>query len=237
MREIVTGVFQIEHNVGARVYVLADESGLLVVDAGMWGDAARIVAEITEAGYDPRSVHTLVLTHYHGDHTGGAPDLVARTGAQVLAHYQEVPLIEQRASYPGVNGALRVYMALGDRWFFRRRPCHVDRGLQDGEVLPIWGGLQVLHVPGHTPGSLALFAPDRGLLLSGDAVLGHHPVTGARGPRLPMRVFTVDETQTRASAARLAALPVRVLCPGHGPVIVGEDVAAQIAALVSGGNR
>jgi glyoxylase-like metal-dependent hydrolase (beta-lactamase superfamily II) len=91
------------------------------------------------------------------------------------------------------------------------------------------GGATVVHVPGHTPGSIALHFPSERLLICGDTI-------GHRGDRLglPPKPFTVDMKQAIASIRRMAELEFDVLCPGHGAPIAGgagEQVRAMVREL------
>jgi len=92
----------------------------------------------------------------------------------------------------------------------------VDRVLHDGDVLPLAGGLQVVHAPGHTPGHIALYAKERRTLFAGDALMN------AAGLRLPMSVSSHDMEQARRSIHRLAELDFDIALPGHGAPILGR---------------
>ena len=102
-----------------------------------------------------------------------------------------------------------------------------DELVDDGDHIDVLGGATVLHIPGHTPGAIALHLPAEGVLLCGDAI--NH-----RGKRLgpPPASFTVDAQQAAASVKRLAVLQFEVLCPGHGePIVVGAaDMVREMAA-------
>ena len=90
------------------------------------------------------------------------------------------------------------------------------------------GGLQVLHAPGHTPGSIALYQPERRVLFCGDVFFNKNPMTGKEGLQLSLPLFTLNLAQARESAQRLAALPVEVLCFGHGePILKGAGERVQ----------
>jgi glyoxylase-like metal-dependent hydrolase (beta-lactamase superfamily II) len=88
--------------------------------------------------------------------------------------------------------------------------------VHDGEVLDVPGRPGVVHVPGHTRGSVAFVLPDRDVCFTGDALVTWDLLTGRRGPRLLGRGFTEDSTAALASLDRLTALPTTVLLPGHG---------------------
>lgn len=167
MRQVVSDVYLIEGLRGANVYLLLPSQELTLVDSGMAGDADRIVAQLQEAGYALSQLHSIMLTHAQGDHTGGAAALARRSGAQVLAHRDEAPYIEQTQSLPTASFIQRMLNWVGDRFLFRVSPCQVDRLVEDGDAIEALGGTQMIHTPGHTPGSMSLYRPERDPLLRG----------------------------------------------------------------------
>ncbi|MGD2177350.1 MAG: MBL fold metallo-hydrolase [Anaerolineae bacterium] len=231
MREVVSNVCMFEGLRGCNVYLLVSGEGLTLVDSGLAGDAGRIVAQLQEVGHAPSELHSIVLTHAHGDHAGGAVVLARRSGAQVLAHRDEVPYIEQTQSLPAHSAVQRLLFRLGDRMLFRLSPCQVDRPLEDGDVIAALGGTHVIHTPGHTPGSMALYQPEQRILFCGDALFNANPVTGKPGLRLPMPLVTLDTAQARDSVRKLSTLPVQVLCCGHGEPIL-DGAAESIEAVL-----
>jgi glyoxylase-like metal-dependent hydrolase (beta-lactamase superfamily II) len=104
----------------------------------------------------------------------------------------------------------------------------VDRGLRDGDVLDFGGGAEILSVPGHTEGSIAIHLPRRGVLFTGDTV--------ANVERVMLGVFNQDRARTVASFRRLAALDVDTACFGHGsPIVSGAaDRIRETAATLVG---
>ena len=98
--------------------------------------------------------------------------------------------------------------------------------LHDGDVLDFGGGAEILSVPGHTDGSIAIHLPRHGVLFTGDTI--------ANVGTVMLGVFNQDRAQTVASFKRLAALDVETACFGHGePITSGagaqiRDVAATL---------
>jgi glyoxylase-like metal-dependent hydrolase (beta-lactamase superfamily II) len=101
-------------------------------------------------------------------------------------------------------------------------PCRVDREVADGDVLDLAGGAVVVHVPGHTPGSIVLHLPRLDVLLTGDVV------AEVRGSIIT-GVFDTDRARLECSIDRLAATGVGIAGPGHGEAVL-TDAAARIAA-------
>lgn len=230
MRKVVPDVYLMEGLRGANVYLLLSNDGLTLVDSGMAGDVDPIAAQLAEGGYALSQLHGIVLTHAHVDHVSGAAELARRSGAQVLAHRADVPYIEQSQSLPASSLLRRLMNWLSNRVLFRASACPVDRPLEEGDVIEALGGTQVVHTPGHTPGSISLYQPERGVLFCGDALFNANPLTGSPGLRLPLPAATVDGEQAHESVCKLSALTIQVLCCGHGEPIL-EGAGKQIAAL------
>lgn len=143
MREVVPAIYMIEGLRGSNVYLLVSGKELTLVDSGLTGEAKQIAAQLQEAGFALSELRAIVLTHAHGDHTGNAAELARRSGAEVLAHRNEVPYIEQTKPLPTASLLQRILNWLGDQVLFRHPVCKVDRILEDGDVIEALGGVQV----------------------------------------------------------------------------------------------
>lgn len=224
MRQILPDIYLIEGLRTAHVYVLASDEGLTLIDSGTPGEVDKIVKQIEEEGYALSDIRAIVVTHAHSDHTGALAELARRSGAQVLAHRDEVPYLEQTASLPYKTFVQRLVFGLSERVMSRFEPCKVDRPLQDGDVVEALGGLQVIHVPGHTPGNIALYQPERQTLICGDTFFHMRKIIVAP------RIVSTHPDQTRESAQKLADLPVKMVLLGHGdPVLEGAQEKLQAA--------
>jgi glyoxylase-like metal-dependent hydrolase (beta-lactamase superfamily II) len=230
MRQVLPNIYLVEGLRVAHVYVLTSEEGLTLIDSGTSGEAGKIAKQIEVGGYALSDIRAIVITHAHSDHTGCVVELARRSGAQVLAHRDEIPYLERTASLPYKALAQRLLFGLGGL-LMRATPCPVSRALLDGDTVEALGGLQVIHVPGHTPGSIALYQPERRVLFCGDAIFNQLPVGGKQGVRFPPAIVCVDLSQARASTRKLAALPTEVVCFGHGEPILERAGARMRAAL------
>ncbi|MFN2244943.1 MAG: MBL fold metallo-hydrolase [Anaerolineae bacterium] len=224
--EIVPNVHLVPGMRGANVYLLLG-STLTLVDTGMPGSEEAILAYIDSLGLDAGDLARMVITHHHLDHVGGIAAMKRRTAALVLAHPDDAGLISGEQSPPPASSPLmRFLFWLVAPLMPTLEPVPVDVTVQDGERLDLLGGATVVHVPGHTPGSIALHFPAERLLICGDTI-DHR--RGRLGP--PPKPFTEDMDQALASIRRMSELEFDVLCPGHGaPIVGGAD--QQVRALV-----
>ena len=237
MRQVVPDVYLLKGVQGCNIYLLAGAGGLTLLDTGWAGQADAIVGQLQEGGHALADLRAIVLTHSHPDHAGSVAELAARSGAQVLAHRDEIPFIEGKESLPSASRLLRLLTWMSERsgWLreqpmFRTPLANVNRALVGGDMVDPLGGLRVIHVPGHTPGSICLYHPERRILFCGDALFNANPLTSRAGLRLPIPMATMDNAQARESARKLSELAVDVLCPGHGQPIL-EGAGEKIKAL------
>lgn len=201
-------------------YLVRGERTLLI-DSGVAGAEDAILAALADLDGSAGDVTTLLLTHSHPDHIGGAAALRRASGCRVLAHPAERAWIEdiavQQAQRPVPGFATLVGGSVP-----------VDGTLQDGDRLswPPLGELRVLHTPGHSPGSLSLWLADEGVLFTGDAV----PQPGT------MPIYTDAAAAASSLQALLRLQGVRLLCssweePRHGEAEARAALTAGLAYL------
>lgn len=177
---------------------LVDAGELVLIDSGSGANTARIARNIELLGLDPSHLSTLILTHCHIDHVGGAAYLKERFGVRIFMHTLDAAAVER--GDPVRTGA---------SWYgLRLSPLPVDVKIAQGEeTLSFSDGTRLvcLHTPGHTPGSLSVFG-DRGK----ERVLFGQDI---HGPFLPE--FGADLSAWRRSMEALLALEADILCEGH----------------------
>lgn len=226
-RQIVPGVYCFTGLMAGRVYLIEGEEGLTIVDAGLALAPPKIVKQLEAMGHEAGDVKRILVTHAHPDHVGGLPELKRLTGAQVVASEIEKPVVEGRElmvrpNREGLSGISRL-LALAPATV---PGTPVDRTVTDEDTIPdVLGGLVVLATPGHSPGHISFWSPERRILFGGDVLFN------VFGLRLPPSIVTVDMEEDKRSVARLTELDVQVACFGHGPALVqGTSEALRAAA-------
>jgi glyoxylase-like metal-dependent hydrolase (beta-lactamase superfamily II) len=190
---------------------LVDAGELVLIDAGAGPGFNRIVSNIEGLGFDPAKVTTLILTHCHIDHVGGAHLFKEKFGPRIVMHDLDAQVVER-----GDNRMTAAFYYSIDF-----KPLSVDVKLAGEEEHLSVGGQDIVcvHTPGHTPGSMSVYL-DKGetRVLFGQDI--HGPF---------MKDFGSDLGQWRASMRRLLALKADVLCEGHFGVYQG---AAKVADYI-----
>jgi len=239
-RDVADGVHRIgEHFVN---WYLIEEGGrITVVDAGLPASWRSLLAALRAIGRSTADVEALVLTHAHFDHMGFAERARAELGVPVWVHENDAPLtrrpwlyMSERSplSYLGAR-TLPIVASFVRAGAPRVGPIHEVRRFGNGGTLEVPGSPRVLFTPGHTLGHAALHLPERGTVITGDALVTHDPYTDTRGPRIVARAATADSERALASLEVLAGTGAGVLLPGHGePWAGGAEAAVQEARRV-----
>lgn len=197
-RLVTSGTFSLDGGtweVDNNVWLIGDEREVIVVDAAH--DADAIAAAVGD-----RQVLSILCTHAHDDHVSAAPELSRRLDAPVLLHPAEHVL--WRLAHPDIP------------------PPEAE--LADGGTLRVAGTtLQVLHTPGHSPGSICLYAPELNTVFSGDTLFQGGP--GATG-----RSYSDFDEIIASIRTRLLTLPAGTeVRTGHGESTTIGQEAEQVA--------
>jgi hydroxyacylglutathione hydrolase len=190
-------------------YLIKTDSGCILIDTGCSNSRAELEKELG-ACPEPGGLRLIVLTHGDFDHSGNAAYLRQKFGAKIAMHRQDLAMVERGDIFGGRQGGnffLRMLVSLIFR-FGRSSRFKPDLYLDDGDDLAEYGlKARVLHIPGHSQGSIAVLTAG-GQLFSGDLVVKKNR---------PVRNSLIDDpAAASASIAKLKRLKIDTVYPGHG---------------------
>lgn len=203
----------------SHVYLIGNpESGdLSIVDAGLTGKGGYKANAIRQLGVRPEDIKRIIMTHTHLDHIGCLAELKENfPGAELWVHRLEADLLEKgddRAVYGMEMFKSMCQMQFGiDVNAFKFK---VDRKLEGGETLEIGGMIwDVVFIPGHSMGGIALYEPVAKILIPGDVVYADYAIGR-------FDLYGADASQLKASLDNLGKLDVDILLPGHNQIMKG----------------
>lgn len=197
-------------------HLLVEGGDAWLLDTGMVGEPALFRRLLARLGLAPSSIRGILLTHGHLDHAGNLAALKEWTGAPVLAHPLEQRHIDGVYPYEGVNRWCGRLESMG-RKAFHYRPAAIDEPFGDGDLLPVWGGLRVVHLPGHTDGHCGFYSEKHDTLFSGDLFASYFFNTHLPPPILNSRPELIP-----GSLRRVERLSPRLIVPNHYDFLDGE---------------
>jgi hydroxyacylglutathione hydrolase len=210
------------------VYLLADDGGVTMFDAGI----ADMTAALAAAGARLGGIRRIVLGHADCDHRGAAAGLDApiychpleRAAAESPSPYRDYWNFQQLKAW-----AKPIYPRIMTIW--DGGALNIEGTVQEGDEI---AGFRVVHLPGHAPGLIGLFREDDRLALVSDTFYTIDPETAKRGAaRVPHPAFNHDTEQARASIRKLAELDPTVAWAGHTEPVSGDDVQLQLERAAS----
>ncbi len=196
----------LSHFYDAAAFLVKDSRGWYMIDCGTPEGFDQIVANIRSLGIDPGDIHTILATHGHYDHVGAGQLFKDQFGCQIRIHPLDREQVEQ--GDPMRTSAALLYGSVPQK-------VAIDGALEEGDTFPVEGGtLEVLHTPGHTPGSVSLILrrQDDTTLIAGDAIWGgFHAGIGS------------DEAAWRVTLEKITARHYDYYTFGHiGPQLLGD---------------
>jgi glyoxylase-like metal-dependent hydrolase (beta-lactamase superfamily II) len=194
---------------GAQAYLYKSGKGVAVIDPGYTG-SFRAVLRFLDA-QQVGTIDWVILTHHHIDHAGAALAVCQSTGARLAVHHADAAYLQagrprERMTLWGLADRLPATLA---RYVVSSAPGET-RLLEEGETI---AGLAVVHVPGHTPGSIALHSESESALFLGDVL------NNERGVRTPPWTVNHSHRDAQLAPQRLGSLRYEQAYFGHGPAI------------------
>jgi glyoxylase-like metal-dependent hydrolase (beta-lactamase superfamily II) len=219
--EIAKGLHRIGSDI-ANSYLVVDGGGVTIIDAGLprfWNLLNRELARLDLTLDDVRA---LILTHGDSDHIGFAARLDREKGIAAYLHPADAERAHLQVKKPNSGwGPVKAVPLAGFLWYSAREgglripPAGKLQPVDDGQVLDVPGKPRIIHVPGHTPGSVAVHVPAVDALFIGDTMTTRNVLTGATGPK--PAPFTLQPEQALASLGRIGDIDATWVLPGHGP--------------------
>ena len=207
MVKILDGLYSIDHseakNHSMESWILDCNEGTILIDGGMTpAHVENIYTELKSIGKKWSDIKSILITHKHGDHIKNLPKIVELTGAPVKAHELEAPLISE---------------AVG-----------IDvEGLKDHTVLPWCGGIEIIHVPGHSEGNSSYYLKKYKAIIAGDTIFGDENSNLTPPPER----YCLDVVQATTEIRRLLDYDFDTFIYTHGKNIM-KDAKAKVKTLV-----
>lgn len=186
----------------SNIYII---DGELIVDTGTGLFFSELKEEIENWGYDINKLKTVVNTHCHFDHTGGNKKFRDWLKAEIAVHEGDKESVET-----GSGTMAKVFGTVA-------KTVTVDHILTHGDKIKTKNfSFEVIHTPGHTPGSICLYDKKKRILISGDTLFED----GTGRSDLPGG----DKYSLEKSLKKLSKYKITYLLPGHGmPKISGVE--------------
>ena len=199
------------------VYVISDGGEAALIDAGFGDDESfNKRTEALKEHFAGLRIKYIIITHHHYDHSSGAQRLREATGAQIVMHRDEEPLLLAPEAETGdmeIPEDQKEAREQAKKWRAEAAKAVPDVRASDNDVLEVGGlHLRLLHTPGHTAGHLCILLEEDGLLFSGDNVLGVGTAAIAPPPHGDMAEYI-------RSLRKMQAVESEQLGPGHGPAV------------------
>jgi glyoxylase-like metal-dependent hydrolase (beta-lactamase superfamily II) len=225
------------HRIGndiVAVYLVLTPEGITVIDAGLPGHWNDLVAELATIGRSPSEIKGVILTHGDSDHIGFAERLRRDYQVPIYVHPEDA----ERAKGNAKGAVGKQKMKLGGVLSFGAytvrknglRNTYLTEVVEarDGDTLDLPGSPQIIGLPGHSAGSIAVYVPLVDAVFVGDGLTTRHVLTGERGPQ--PAPFTDEPEQAVTSLRALVPTGATWVLPGHGAPW-GGGVEAAVAGV------
>ncbi|MCP4425530.1 MAG: MBL fold metallo-hydrolase [Chloroflexi bacterium] len=206
--EVVPHVYRIEAGY-VNLYLCEEDDGLALIDTGMPKKQDLVWEAMAALGRQRSDLKHILITHADYDHAGSLGAIQAESGAKVYAMAKTAAFLQSGKSPKHMPWLIQMLMNAFIR--FKPIPSWVIEIVEDGDILPVMGGLQVMATPGHTMCHHSFYSSTHGILFAGDALNTRDGRLQSTPPRI-----TADQDAARQSAIRLLELAPSVIACGHG---------------------
>jgi glyoxylase-like metal-dependent hydrolase (beta-lactamase superfamily II) len=214
-RQTPPGLYAIRGVMGM-CHLLIDNTSVVLLDTGLIGEPWEIRRILRRLGLGPDAIKAIVLTHGHLDHTGNLAWAKAWTGAPIHAHRLDQAHINGAYPYAGITRWCDRLERTGRLLLRVGQPAPIDVGIDDGDELPFWGGLRVVHLPGHTVGHCGFYSARHDLLFSGDLFASYF-----FNVHTPPAILNDAPELIQGSLERVREIDPRLIVPQHYDVLDG----------------
>jgi len=213
--KILDNIFLIPSSVNC--YIIERKQECILVDTGMSKKASGII-KIINSNFPDKPLKAIFVTHSHQDHIGGIETLRKLYKPSIVAHEEESPYIEKTKELPSFKGLGGIMIKILDK-LMNLPSLKVNQKVKDNEVVH---GLKILHLPGHTPGTIALLDIENQALFCGDIINSDKKGEIILPPKMR---FALDFEQALESSIKmLDESSPSVVLPGHGyPILEPEE--------------
>jgi len=225
MPKILEGVYFIpgrdELIPDSHTYLIGNPSSkdITLIDPGLSGKVNYKISSIEKMGIDLMDIKRIIMTHTHFDHISGLLEIKKRMPwVELWIHSAEACLLE-KGDERGVYG-MDMFQQICQKEY-KIRPgsfnLKVDRKLEEGETLNLGSMVwEVIHIPGHSIGSIGLYQSSDKILIPGDVIYSDYAIGR-------FDLFGADGTTLKESLKRLSNLELKILLPGHNQIITNLE--------------
>ena len=190
-------------------YVLKDQSGIYLIDAGFIGGRFLLRRALRRRGWEREPVRGIIVTHGHLDHILNVGAIARETGAWIAASRLDAAHYTGQARYSGLSRVTGLLEGIG-RPLLGFQPFTPTRWIDEGDFLDVWLGLEAVHLHGHTPGQMGYYCKRLKLLFSADLFATQYGVTC-----LPPDIFNSEPERIPGSVTKALTLDLEGVLPNH----------------------
>jgi glyoxylase-like metal-dependent hydrolase (beta-lactamase superfamily II) len=220
--QITTDFYLVGQDLGGNLTYLINcgPEGVAIIDPTFESEFEKTLSRVEQCGFSRKKIRWVLNTHCHMDHAM-ADSKFRQLGAQIMVHEADADAVEKGTRVTAYYFVAKQRNAPGMKF----PPCKVDHRLSDGEELQLGNKLfQVIHTPGHTPGSSSflLQIDGKNLLISGDTVFYDGMLGWQSNPYADNRQYLASLEKLRGFTLDMAPVRWDVLLPGHGAIAMDK---------------